>query len=245
MGTRALYGLIGYPLEHSFSPEYFNNKFKKENIDAEYRAFPLGLINEYKPLLLAHPNIAGLNVTIPYKSEIIAQLDDIDTDAAVVKAVNCIRFTGSKTIGYNTDIIGFAQSLSPLLQPYMTSALVLGSGGSSKAVQFVLNKLGIEFKVVSRAKKGDCITYDDLDTKQVEQHKLIINTTPAGMFPDVDDCPPIPYRAITGKHLLFDLIYNPAATKFLQLGEQQGAATKNGQEMLELQAEASWTVWNL
>lgn len=245
MSTKALYGLIGYPLEHSFSPGYFNDKFRRENIDAIYRAFPIHFTNEYKQLLLAHPHLSGLNVTIPYKQEIIALLDDIDKDAAIVKAVNCIRFVEGKSIGYNTDIIGFAKSLSPLLQPYMNKALVLGSGGSSKAVQFVLNQLCIEYLIVSREKKQGCITYKDLNTGLINEHLLIINTTPLGMYPNIEACPELPYEAITDKHLLYDLIYNPALTKFLQMGQQYGATIKNGQDMLELQAEASWAIWNL
>lgn len=245
MDSKAIYGLIGYPLKHSFSPEYFNSKFKHENIDAEYKAFPIKSLDELPVLLQNTPHLKGLNVTIPYKSKVIAHIDDIDADAAKVKAINCIKLVDGKTIGYNTDVIGFAQSLSPLLQPHMNKALVLGSGGSSKAVQFVLNKLAIEHIVVSREQKENCITYKNLDAAYIHEHKLIINTTPVGMYPDIDDCPHIPYAVLSDKHLLYDLIYNPAQTKFLEMGKQYGAITKNGQEMLELQAEASWTIWNL
>lgn len=240
-----LYGLIGYPLKHSFSPAYFKNKFATENIDAEYRAFPIKSIEYIQSLLEEYPSLSGLNVTIPYKADIIEYVDNMDADAEKVQAINCIKIKDGKTIGYNTDIIGFAESLAPLLQPNMDKALVLGSGGASRAVQFVLNKLDIDFQVVSRAKTDHSILYQEVTDKLIGKHKLIINTTPLGMYPNIDSSPEIPYDTITPEHLLYDLIYNPVATKFLQIGKQKGAMTKNGQEMLELQADASWKVWNL
>lgn len=244
MSDVALYGLIGFPLEHSFSPEYFKKKFAAEGISAEYRAFPLGKIQQYKQLLEEFPTLKGLNITIPYKEEVIQYIDEVDADAAITKAVNCIRFADGKSIGYNTDVIGFAQSLKPLLQPHMSKALVLGSGGASKAVRFVLDKLGIEFTVVSRIENEAFVAYKDVTDKVIEEHPLIINTTPLGMHPDVASYPEIPYYALTDKHLLYDVVYNPAETKFMQFGKEHGAQVKNGQEMLEMQAEASWLIWN-
>lgn len=240
-----LYGLIGYPLEHSFSPAYFKKKFERENIDAEYRLFSLSSIVQLKALLEEYSSLHGLNVTIPYKEDVLSYVDELDADAAIVRAVNCIRIADGHTIGYNTDITGFKQSLAPLLKPYMDKALVLGSGGSSKAVHFVLNKLGIAYSIVSRTEQEGVISYKTLTDKIIEEHKLIINTTPLGMYPNVEQFPELPYHAIGREHVLFDLVYNPEETKFLELGRKQGAVTQNGLEMLELQAEASWQVWNL
>lgn len=245
MSTPPLYGLIGFPLEHSFSPGYFKKKFADEEINASYRAFPIGKIEQFGKLLEEYPDIKGLNVTIPYKEEVITYVDDIDPDAATTKAINCIRIVDGKTIGYNTDIIGFAQSLSPLLKPHMSQALILGSGGASKAARFVLNKLDISFKIVSRTAQENFLTYADVTEEVIAEYPLIINTTPLGMHPHTDSFPDIPYYAITDKHLLFDMVYNPAETIFLRNGKEKGAAVMNGQQMLELQAEASWKVWNL
>lgn len=239
-----VYGLIGFPLEHSFSPAYFKKKFDAEGINAEYQLFPLEAIVDIRELL-QHTQLSGLNVTIPYKEAVIPYLDEVAEEAAAVQAVNCIRFVKGKSIGYNTDVIGFEQSLKPLLQPDMNKAIVLGTGGAAKAVMHVLRKLGIDTKIVSRTKTNETITYDELTDKMHIDSKLIINTTPLGMHPKVDVSPAINYNCISSEHLLYDLIYNPTETKFLQQGKQQGAVVKNGLEMLELQAEASWEIWNL
>lgn len=239
----ALYGIIGYPLAHSFSPAYFKKKFAEHHTDAIYEAFSLADINEFPALLSTHPDIAGLNVTIPHKEAVIEYLDELDSIAAEIGAVNCIVFKNGKRKGYNTDIIGFERSLIPLLQPQHTQALILGTGGSSKAVAYVLKQLGIGYRFVSRTKQGDCLTYEELAPEVIEQHKLIINTTSQGMYPNVDSAPALPYEAITPQHLLYDLIYNPEETVFLSKGVEQGAAVKNGFEMLQLQAEASWDIW--
>lgn len=239
----ALYGIIGYPLAHSFSPAYFKKKFVEHHIDAVYEAFTLEHIDEFPTLLLKYPDISGLNVTIPHKEAVIEYLDELDSVAAEIGAVNCIVFKNGKKKGYNTDIIGFERSLIPLLQPQHTHALILGTGGSSKAVAYVLKQLGIMYQFVSRTKQGDCLTYEELTTGVIEQNKLIINTTSQGMYPNVDSAPALPYEAITSQHLLYDLIYNPEETVFLLKGIERGAATKNGFEMLQLQAEASWDIW--
>lgn len=239
-----LYGLIGYPLTHSFSPGYFNKKFQEGGIDAVYKAFELKSINELPRLLNTYSQLKGLNVTIPYKQEVIPYLNSLDEAAEEIGAVNCIAFEQGSLKGYNTDILGFELSLNPLLQPHHNRALVLGTGGSSKAVKYVLRKLGIPYLSVSRNKDEDTITYDELNEELINKHTLIINTTPLGMHPHVDDYPPIPYQFITNQHLLYDLIYNPQETKFLSLGKARGAAVKNGLEMLHLQAEESWRIWN-
>lgn len=240
----SVYGLIGYPLNHSFSPGYFAEKFRKEGIDAAYKLFPLSDIRQFTNLLSDHPELCGLNVTIPYKQSVIPYLDSLNKDAEEIGAVNCISIINGQTVGHNTDIIGFEQSLIPLLQPQHNTALVLGKGGASLAVMYVLRKLGITAHYVSRSTHANGFSYEELTPDIVSQHKLIINTTPLGMHPHTDACAPIPYHAIGSKHLLYDLIYNPAETSFLRNGKQQGASIKNGLEMLELQAEASWHIWN-
>jgi shikimate dehydrogenase len=239
----SLYGIIGYPLSHSFSPAYFKKKFADQLIDAVYEPFPLTGIDQFAALLAAHPQLAGLNVTIPYKESVIPCLDEIDPVVSEIGAVNCISIKNGRTIGFNTDVVGFELSLIPLLQPQHTDALVLGTGGSSKAVAYVLKQLGISFRFVSRTTKDGCLSYKDLDAGMINTHKLIINTTPLGMYPAVDGMPPIPFDAIGQQHLLFDLIYNPDETRFLQQGMMNGAAIKNGFEMLQLQAEAAWDIW--
>jgi shikimate dehydrogenase len=240
----ASYGLIGYPLTHSFSAAYFKKKFAAGHIEAFYRAFPLADIGEFPTLVKSQPLLCGLNVTIPYKTAIIPYLDVVDTIADETGAVNCISIKNGIKSGYNTDVIGFEESLKPLLKPFHTLALVLGTGGASKAVCYVLKKLGIEYLQVSRSKRMDTITYDELTEDFIKAHTLIINTTPLGMQPNTDSCPDLPYQYVGSQHLLYDLIYNPADTKFLSLGKQYGATIKNGLEMLQLQAEASWTIWN-
>jgi shikimate dehydrogenase len=238
-----LYGLIGFPLSHSFSPAYFRKKFADQGIDAIYEAFPLSTIDELLPLIANNPNLCGLNVTIPYKESVIGMLHEIDSVAHTIGAVNCINLKEGIRKGYNTDVIGFEKSLIPLLEPQHTQALVLGTGGSSKAVTWVLRQLGISYSLVSRGGGSADLTYDALSADQVTAHKLIINTTPLGMYPDIESCPAIPYDGVGHGHLLYDLIYNPEETRFLAEGVARGAVAKNGFEMLQLQAEAAWDIW--
>lgn len=238
----ALYGLIGYPLSHSFSPAYFNKKFAIEGIDACYEPYPLSNINELPALLNDNPTLQGLNITIPYKQQVIPYLDAINDAAKVIGAVNCIKITNGKLTGYNTDWVGFTASLRPLLQTQHTQALVLGSGGGAKAVVYALQQMGIAHNVVSRT--GGQYQYSQLTADIITQHTIIINTTPLGMYPHIDDSPDIPYQYIGSSHLLYDLVYNPEETRFLQQGRDAGALTKNGYEMLLLQAEAAWAIWN-
>ena len=244
MAATRLYGLMGFPLGHTFSPGYFNAKFSKEDIDAEYKAFPLADISELPQLLELYPHLYGLNVTTPYKEKVISLLDECDEMAATIGAVNCIKINEGVTTGYNTDIIGFEQSLRKLLRPGMDKAIVLGTGGAAKAVRFVLDKLGIACISISRNESEGVLSYAELSNDIVAEHRLIVNTTPLGMYPHTESYPPIPYNALSAEHLLYDLVYNPAFTSFMQKGEQQGAMVKNGMEMLELQAEASWAIWN-
>ncbi len=241
---QAEYGLIGYPLTHSFSPSYFNSKFQCEGIDAVYHSFPIPDIGHFASLLQTHPHICGLNVTIPYKQSVISYLNELDIVAEAIGAVNCISIINGSAKGYNTDVIGFKESLLPLLQRHHTHALVLGTGGASKAVTYVLAKLGIAYEMVSRTKGPENLTYNDLTDELITAHRLIINTTPLGMHPDMDKVPPIPFTSIGSEHLLYDLIYNPEETLFLKMGKMHGAQTKNGLEMLHLQAEAAWRIWN-
>ncbi len=238
----AQYGLIGYPLSHSFSPAYFNNKFAIEKIDARYDAYAIPTIDELTALLKEHQQLKGLNVTIPYKEQVLPLLHDIDTAARDIGAVNCIDIRDGRLIGYNTDYIGFAESLRSLLQAQHTHALVLGTGGAAKAVIYALKQLGIEYKIVSRT--GGDMQYADVGEQVLKQYKLIINTTPVGMYPEIDKAPDIAYQYLGKEHLLYDLVYNPEETMFLQKGMQQVAIIKNGYEMLILQAEAAWQIWN-
>ncbi len=239
------FGLIGYPLSHSFSKGYFTEKFQKENIvDSKYDIFPLEKIEDFVELCNTHKNFVGLNVTIPYKEKIIPYLNELDETAANIGAVNTIKFINGKTIGYNTDCYGFEMSLKPLLKQHHAQALILGTGGASKAVEYVLKKLGISLQYVSRYKSEKTISYEEVNQLIIHHSKLIINTTPIGMYPNVNNAPDIPYNAITDNHLLYDLIYNPEETQFLKEGKLHGAQTKNGLEMLYLQAERSWQIWN-
>jgi shikimate dehydrogenase len=244
----ALYGLIGYPLGHSFSVPFFTRKFKEENIHSEYRNFPLKEISEFEKLVKAEPQLAGLNVTVPYKQKIIPYLDALSNTARIIQAVNTICFCRQEgrlaLIGHNTDVMGFERSLNEHIKKQHTSALVLGTGGSSKAVIFVLEQMGIPFQMVSRASGEGRISYEELEEGLVEENRLIINTTPLGMYPDVEAFPTIPYGAITADHLLIDLIYNPEKTRFLAMGEERGATIVNGYNMLVYQAEGSWDRWN-
>lgn len=240
------FGLTGYPLGHSFSQKYFTEKFRREGrTDCEYLNLPLPDIRGFDALVKDHPLLEGLNVTIPWKQAVIPFLDNLSPVAREAGAVNCITISGGKTTGHNTDVTGFEQSLLPLLQPHHRRALVLGTGGASLAVIFVLRRLKIPCLLVSRdpAGKSDAVAYADLNEKTLRSHRLIINTTPLGMYPQTDTAPPIPYEFLTPQHLLYDLVYNPAETLFLKRGKEQGAAVKNGEEMLVLQAEASWQIW--
>jgi len=241
-----LFGLIGYPLTHSFSKKYFAEKFQREHItDCAYENFPLTSIEEFPSLIKSQPPLAGLNVTIPYKELVIPYLDELNEVAKEIGAVNAIKISEGKLSGFNTDAFGFMQSLTKQIEPHHRRALILGTGGSSKAVAFGLKKMGIQFHFVSRNPEFDYeLSYGDLDKDAVRQYRIIINTTPMGMFPNADVCPPIPYEYLTGSHLLFDLVYNPEETLFLQKGKEMHAKTKNGLEMLQLQAEMSWEIWN-
>lgn len=239
-----LYGLIGYPLTHSFSPAYFAEKFEKLGIKASYRAFPLENIDELPALLAAHSDLKGLNVTIPYKQAVIPYLDELDATATGAGAVNCISIAAGKRKGYNTDVLGFLNSLKPLLAPHHTQALILGTGGAARAVAYALGSLGIKYTKVSRLEMAGVLSYDELTAAVIQEHTLIINTTPLGMYPQIDAAPQIPYEALTSRHLLYDLVYNPLETKFLALGKDHGATIKNGLEMLHLQADASWDIWS-
>jgi shikimate dehydrogenase len=240
-----LFGLIGYPLSHSFSKKYFTAKFEKEGLDdCVYELFPLDQIELFPELVAAHQNFKGLNVTIPYKEQVLPYLYESSDAVKAIGASNCIKVENGKLIAYNTDVIGFEESLKPLLQPHHTRALVLGTGGAAKAVVWVLNKLKIEYSYVSRRSGDDILSYDRLTSEIISSYPLIINTTPLGMQPDVKSKPSLPYEAINEKHLCYDLVYNPAKTAFLAEAERRGAAIKNGEEMLELQAEAAWAIWN-
>ena len=243
------YGLIGFPLGHSFSRNYFNNKFADEKIDAEYVNFEIPSIQDFRRVIEENPNIYGLNVTIPYKQQVIPYLDELDADAEEIGAVNVIKFIREagqklKLVGYNSDVVGFMGSIKPLLKPHHRKALILGTGGASKAIVYGLRKLGISSVFVSRTKKEGMLTYDELTPEIVQEFTVIINCTPVGMFPHTDTCPALPYECLTEKHLLFDLIYNPEETLFMKKGAAQGAITKNGLEMLLLQAIGAWSIWN-
>lgn len=243
------FGLIGYPLGHSFSKNFFNEKFHSENIDAEYVNFEIPTIEDFPKVVASHPNLVGLNVTIPYKEKVISYLDELDKDAASIGAVNVIRIIRNKgkvTLkGYNSDVLGFTQSIEPLLERHHTKALILGTGGASKAVNYSLRKLGLDTLFVSRSRRNEStITYSDLTPERMEEYKVIVNCTPVGMYPQADLCPDIPYELLTPQHLLYDLLYNPNTTLFMKRGADQGATVKNGLEMLLLQAFGAWDIWN-
>ena len=241
-----LFGLIGYPLTHSFSKKYFTEKFEKEGLDdCRYELFPIESITELPGLISQHPDLEGLNITIPYKKQVLPYLNHTAFIPAGLEACNCILFSDGQLIGYNTDVVGFRESLRPVLRPDQQSALVLGNGGATAAVIFALQQLGISYHIVSRAlQPGSDFTYQDLDHSIIQSHPIIINSTPVGMYPKEDHCPDIPYESIDERHLLFDLVYNPAQTLFLRKGAERGATIKNGEDMLLLQAEESWKIWN-
>ena len=241
-----LYGLIGYPLGHSFSKNYFTKKFLEEGFaDHRYELFPIKNAGEIKIVLKEHPDLLGLNVTIPYKQEILPYLSESKIPKGL-HACNCIKINGDKIIGYNTDIIGFERSLIAQLKNVNINALVLGNGGAAQAIKFVLNKLKINYKIVARVlnNKDVSFTYKDLNEQIIKDHLLIVNTTPLGTFPEINTYPEIPYQFLTPQHFLFDLVYNPEKTLFLSMGEKKGATIQNGFNMLIEQAEESWNIWN-
>jgi shikimate dehydrogenase len=240
------YGLIGYPLTHSFSQRYFTEKFEREGIsDCTYSNFSLREIGELSAVL-GDGLLCGLNVTIPYKQQVIPFLDAFSPVVEEIGACSCIGVADGLLTGHNTDVVGFERSLVPKLGAHHRQALVLGTGGASKAVEYVLRKLGVSYRLVSRRPRVDTadLGYENVDADLLGTATLVINTTPVGMYPNVDDCPPLPYEALTPRHYLFDLIYNPALTRFLQQGKERGAVVENGHEMLVLQAEESWRIWN-
>ena len=255
------YGLIGYPLTHSFSKKYFTDKFAKEGYeDREYELYPLQNLSDLPELINDTHDLCGLNVTVPHKIGVMFYLDKIDPAARAIDAVNCIKIVNHQPVeaffsgelssmkvrleGYNTDAYAFEESLKPLLKKHHQKALVLGNGGASRSVTFVLNKLDISYKLVSRRAIGKQLLYKQLTADVMKERLLIINTTPLGTAPNIEGCPEIPYQLLTSKHLLYDLVYNPAETEFLKRGKEKGASIKNGLEMLHLQAEKSWEIWN-
>jgi len=238
------FGLIGFPLTHSFSKKYFTEIFKREGIDAIYENFPITDIHDF-PQLIKNEEPEGINVTIPYKESVIGFLDELTDAVQQIGACNCIAIQDGYLKGYNTDIIGFKVSLRKNLTKEHNKAMVLGTGGASKAVCYVLRQLGIPYIIVSRSAKPGQYTYDSLTDVIVKEHKLIVNTTPLGMYPKMDDCPDIPYDAIGSGHYLYDLVYNPEKTKFLQHGEQRGAVIANGYDMLLIQANESRKIWGI
>jgi shikimate dehydrogenase len=241
------YGLIGYPLSHSFSQKYFIEKFEKEGIDkAVFHAFSIPSIDDLPQMLEAHPLLQGFAITIPYKRAVIKYLDNASKEVQQLNACNCVKIRDGKLYGYNTDVIGFEKSFVKHLKPFHTNALILGTGGASSAIEFVLEKLNVDYHFVSRTKdkSKNILSYDDLNDEVISKNLIIINCTPLGTYPKVDGAPAIPYHLLTPEHYLFDLVYNPPKTKFLSLGEQKGAAIENGYEMLVLQAEENWKIWN-
>lgn len=242
------YGLIGYPLGHSFSIGYFNEKFQNEGIDARYFNYEIPSIKAFKEIVAANPELRGLNVTIPYKEQVIPYLDSLSPEAKAIGAVNVIRVThqGKKTKlkGFNSDVIGFTKSIEPLVGSHHKKALILGTGGASKAVDYGLRSLGLETLFVSRSKKPKAVTYDEVTPEMMKEYKVIVNCTPLGMYPKVNECPKLPYEALDCTCLLYDLLYNPDETLFMKKGKERGAIVKNGLEMLLLQAFASWEFWN-
>ena len=242
------YGLIGYPLGHSFSIGYHNQRFADEGINAKYFNFEIPSIDDLQVVLSKNPELKGLNVTIPYKEKVMQFLDYVSPEARAIGAVNVIRVErqGKKTVlkGYNSDVIGFTQSIEPMLESYHTKALVLGTGGASKAVSYGLKHLNVEPVYVSRYERPGTIQYESITPEVVREYNVIVNCTPVGMFPNTESCPPLPYEAMDEKTILYDLIYNPDVTLFMKKGAEHGANVKNGLEMLLLQAFASWEFWN-
>lgn len=243
------YGLIGYPLGHSFSVGFFNEKFENEGIDAQYINYEIPSIENLREILDSTPNLCGLNVTLPYKEQVIDYLDAITPEAEAIGAVNVIRVThnGKRTLlkGYNSDVIGFSKSIEPLFEPCHKKALILGTGGASKAIDYGLRSLGLKTLFVSRSDTHpNTIQYERLTPEDIREYNVIVNCTPVGMYPHADECPNLPYEAMNSHTLLYDLIYNPDETLFMKRGKAQGATVKNGLEMLLLQAFASWDFWH-
>ena len=242
------YGLIGYPLQHSFSISYFNEKFQNEYINAKYINFEIPTIDALPEILASNPELKGLNVTIPYKEKVISFLDTVSPEARAIGAVNVIRVEhkGNDIVlkGYNSDLIGFTQSIQPMLRPYHKKALILGTGGASKAINYGLKSLGLDTVLVSRFERPGTIQYEKITPEVIEEYNVIVNCTPVGMYPKADSCPDLPYEAMGSHNILYDLIYNPDETLFMKKGAEHGATTKNGLEMLLLQAFASWDFWN-
>ena len=238
------FGLIGYPLSHSFSKAYFEKKFDRENIlDAEFQNYPLEHIEEFPALIESIQDLKGLSVTIPYKESIIPYLTELDETAQAVGAVNMIKFVDGKLIGYNTDAWGFAKSLLGMVSPDIKKALIIGNGGAAKAVKYVLNRIGIQYQIVNRTKTDGVLSFDELNDDFISSIQLLVQTTPVGTSPNINEMPPIPMGSIRSKHRAFDLIYNPEETLFLKSMRERGAKTKNGLEMLKAQAEESWKLW--
>ncbi len=245
-----LYGLVGFPLSHSFSAEYFAEKFEREHIhDCQYHLFPIESIDQLPDLIRSIPELAGLNVTIPYKQSVMSYLKLIDTGAEQIGAVNTIKINRNKDsyslMGFNTDAYGFRESLKPLVNKNYKQALILGTGGASRAVAYILGQMGIQMTFVSRNPVNPRhISYEDINPSIIAACKIIVNTSPLGMFPNTASYPPIPYESLTKEHLLYDLVYNPVETEFLKRGEYKGAKTVNGLQMLHLQADKAWEIWN-
>ena len=244
------YGLIGYPLGHSFSRKFFTEKFAKEGIDALYLDFEIPSIEEFPEIIKNNPTLRGLNVTIPYKQQVMQYLDDISEEAKAIGAVNVVKCQLSTVncqlhlTGYNSDVIGFVESIKPLLKPHHKKALILGTGGASKAIRYGLEKkLGMKTLFVSRSAREGMITYEEVTAEVLKEYEVIVNCSPVGMYPHVDECPALPYEAMNENNLLYDLVYNPLETLFMKKGAEQGATVKNGLEMLHLQAIASWEFW--
>lgn len=239
------YGLVGKNIDYSFSRTYFTEKFKRENIAANYRNFDLEDISQFPQILEKNPNISGLNVTIPYKQAVIPFLDKLSADAEKIGAVNTIKIEKDRSLtGHNTDFTGFRESLQELLKEHHRKALILGTGGASKAVAYALEDLGIQYKFVSRKAGNDRLDYAAIDQRLLQEFSIIVNCTPLGTFPDIEKHPPLPFQYINSDHLVYDLIYNPESTKLMDLARKQGASVSNGLKMLVLQAEAAWRIWN-
>ena len=242
------YGLVGYPLGHSFSARFFAGKFSREGRDAVYENYELPQVDGLRQLVADTPGLSGLNVTIPHKRHVMPLLDALSPEAEAIGAVNVIRIErgvgGVRLTGYNSDALGFSRSIAPLLRPDHHAALVLGTGGASLAVVYALHRLGVVPHCVSRTAAPGRLTYEDLTEEVMAAHTVVVNCSPVGMFPHVDEAPQIPYQWVTPAHLLYDLVYNPEETKFMRLGRERGAVVKNGLEMLRLQAMASWDIWN-
>ncbi len=239
------FGLIGYPLSHSFSKKYFSDKFAKDDLQhCSYENYPIPSITELPALIANHSSLEGLNITIPYKEQVIPYLSQQSTVVQEIGACNCIKIQNGRLMGYNTDVIGFERSMTSRLAPHHKNALILGTGGAAKAVEYVLRKLSLQYRYVSRTPSPAALAYEAITPAVLADYTLIINTTPLGMFPNIQQMPPLPYYALGAGHYLYDLVYNPEKTLFLQMGEQQGAVIKNGQDMLLIQADESWKIWN-